>query len=193
MLRRRSSRSKSLCGASVRQSGEDCHLHEFRIGNERFGQPDPMDVLSGGPPTRSERTTRLFSVLGRKGAKAVYTYDFGDDWEHNISVEKVLAPEPGLAYPACTGGNRHGPPEDCGGAYGYHNLLEILGDPNHDDPEEMREWVGEDFDPEAFSVDDINQSLAHFQHRQKSRWCRAVNQRGRGFDRTGTRGSDRLR
>ena len=141
-------------------------MHEFRIGEQRFGQPDPMDGFMGGAPVRSERTTRLFTVLGRKGAKAEYTYDFGDSWEHNIAVEKVLTPEPGLAYPACTGGSRHGPPEDCGGVYGYYNLLEILGDPDSDDPDDLREWVGEDFDPEAFSMDDINRSLTGFQRRR---------------------------
>jgi hypothetical protein len=91
--------------------GKICHLHEFSIGRQRFGKPDPMERTFGGPRTASERTARLFSVLGRAGAKAVYTYDFGDSWEHQIVVEKCLAPEPGRVYPACLAGERHGPPK----------------------------------------------------------------------------------
>jgi hypothetical protein len=76
---------------------EDCHMHEFRIGQQRFGKSDPMEQAFGGSRTASERTARLFNVLGRAGAKAVYTYDFGDSWEHQLAVEKRLAPEPGRA------------------------------------------------------------------------------------------------
>ena len=94
---------------------EDCHMHEFRIGQKRFGTPDPDEKLMGLPSTASERTARLFNVLRKVGAKAVYTYDFGDGWEHGIAVEKVLLPEAGHAYPICVDGKRHGPPEDCGG------------------------------------------------------------------------------
>jgi hypothetical protein len=75
---------------------EDCHMHEFRIDGRRFGQPDPNDRLIPPRTVSNERTTRLFSVLGNVGAKAVYTYDFGDSWEHAIAVEKVLPLEPGL-------------------------------------------------------------------------------------------------
>jgi hypothetical protein len=78
-------------------------MHEFRIGQQRFGKPDPMEQTFDGPRTASQRTARLFSVLGRPRAKAVYTYDFGDSWEHQIVVEKCLAPEPERAYPAWRG------------------------------------------------------------------------------------------
>jgi hypothetical protein len=144
---------------------EDCHLHEFRIGKQRFGTPDAMDDALGGPRAASERTARLFQVLGRARAKAAYTYDFGDTWEHQIVVEKLLPVEPGLAYPRCVAGERHGPPEDCGGTWGYHNLLEAISDPEHDDHEEMLEWLGEGFDPEAFSVDEVNQQLTPLRRR----------------------------
>ena len=50
---------------------EDCHMHEFRIGQQRFGKPNPMEQAFGGPRTANERTARLFSVLGRAGAKAL--------------------------------------------------------------------------------------------------------------------------
>ena len=135
-------------------------MHEFHIGQKRFGKPDPNDSLMGLPATGNERTVRIFSVLGKVGAKAVYTYDFGDGWEHSIAVEKVLPPDPGLAYPLCTAGKLHGPPEDCGGIPGYYNLLEALHDPDH---EEMLEWTGDGFDPEEFSIDEVNRRLAPVQ------------------------------
>ena len=147
---------------------EDCHMHDFRIGPKRFGKPDPNDRLMGLPATGNERTVRLFTVLGKVGAKAVYTYDFGESWEHAIVIEKGLPPEPELPYPVWVGGKLHGPPEDCESIPGYYNLLEALRDPAHDQHEEMLEWVGSDFDPQAFSVADVNQRLAPLQRRVDS-------------------------
>src|SRR6185312_8676331 len=66
---------------------QDCHLHEFLIGKQRFGIRDPMERAFGGSHTASERRARLFDVLGRARAKAKYTYDFGDGWEHAVVVE----------------------------------------------------------------------------------------------------------
>jgi Plasmid pRiA4b ORF-3-like protein len=100
--------------------------------------PDPMEKAFGGSRTASERTARLFNALGSAGIKAVYTYDFGDSWEHRIVVEKRLAQEPGHAYPACLAGERHAPPEDCGGIPGLYNLLEAIRDPKHEEHEELR-------------------------------------------------------
>jgi len=79
---------------------EDEHLHEFRIGTRRFGKADPSGGF-GGSHIASERNVPLFAVLGRTGAKAVYTYDFGDSWEHGILVEKVLTHDPQPALPVC--------------------------------------------------------------------------------------------
>jgi hypothetical protein len=152
----------------VAMGWDDCHMHEFRIGQQRFGTPDPMERAFGGSRTASERTARLFSVLGRAGAKAVYTYDFGDSWEHQIVVEKRLTPEPGHAYPACLAGKRHGPREDRGGIPGFYNLLEAIRDPEHEEHEELLEWLGEGFDPEAFSADEVNRQLAPLQRRRKA-------------------------
>jgi hypothetical protein len=145
---------------------EDCHMHDFRIGPRRFGKRDPGERLMGLPSTADERSARLFNVLGKAGAKAVYTYDFGDGWEHSIAVEKVLPPDTGQAYPACIDGERSCPPEDCGGAPGFDDLLEAIRDPEHDRHEEIRDWLGDDFDPEAFSVDEVNRRLAPLQRRR---------------------------
>ena len=145
---------------------DDSHMHDFRIGQKRYGRPDPDDRLMGLPAMASERTARLSSVLGKAGAKAVYTYDFGDSWEHGIAVEKVLPREEGRAYPVCVDGKLHGPPEDCGGVPGFYDFLEAIADPEHERHEELKEWLGDDFDPEAFSVDEVNRRLAPLQRRR---------------------------
>jgi len=147
----------------------DSHLHEFRVGKKRFGKPDPDDELMDLPEIGDEHTAHLFQVLRKAGAKAVYTYDFGDSWEHAIVVEKVLPPEPGVAYPLCVGGKLQCPPEDCGGIPGYYNLLKVIRDPADKEHEDMLEWVGGKYDPETFSVDDVNRSLIPLQRW----WARA--------------------
>jgi hypothetical protein len=141
------------------------HLHDFRAGRRRFGDTDP-DFGEPSDDLEDESRVRLSDVLRRVGAKAVYTYDFGDGWEHSITLEKVLAPEPGLFYPVCTGGKRQCPPEDCGGIGGFYNFLEAIGDPTHEEHKELKEWFGGDFDPEAFSVGEVNQELAPLRRRR---------------------------
>ena len=115
-------------------------------------QPNPVSACA------NERKIRLCDVLG-KGGKAEYTYDFGDSWEHALLVEKILSPEEGQTYPLCIDGKRHGPPEDCGGIGGFYSFLEAIGDPDHEEHNDMLEWIGGNFDPEAFSVDAVNDRL----------------------------------
>ncbi len=78
-------------------------MHEFRVGQRRFGQPEPHDPFLRMPRTESERTARLSAVLRKTGAKMIYTYDFGDSWEHGIALEKQLPTDPNIRYPVCTG------------------------------------------------------------------------------------------
>jgi hypothetical protein len=145
---------------------EDRHIHEFRMGRRYFGWPDLEDRLMGMPSVENERTVHLSGVLARVGAKAIYTYDLGDTWEHGIVLERRLAADPNMAYPVCTGGQLACPPEDCGGVGGFYDLLDTISNPNHDHHEELRDWVGDGFDPKAFSVDDVNRKLSPF-HRRK--------------------------
>ena len=108
-------------------------------------------------------------VAPRAKTAFVYEYDFGDSWEHRIIVEKILDPDPAAAGLAqCLAGERACPPDDCGGAFGYANLLEIIMDPKHEEYEEMMEWLGGNFDPEAFHRDTTNQCL------KKLRWPRVT-------------------
>lgn len=96
---------------------------------------------------------KLNKIGLKKNDKFTYLYDFGDDWYHTIKVMSTdyspLLPDQDFGR---YGGRRACPPEDCGGPWGYVRLLEILADPRHEEYEEMREWTGDDFDPEAFSL-----------------------------------------
>ena len=147
---------------------QDCHMHEFSAGHRRFGKPNPEDRLMGIPPVENERTARLGNVLGRVGAKALYMYDMGDGWEHGIVLEKRLPTYPGTACPVCTGGERACAPEDCGGIGGFYDLLDALGDPAHEQYDELRDGVGDDYDPDAFSIEEVNRMLAPLRRRDKT-------------------------
>jgi hypothetical protein len=134
----------------------DSHLHRFYIGRRRYGVLDPDERLFDELGYIDENRVRLFEVLRGAGAKALYTYDFGDSWEHRIAVEKVLLLEAGFAGPVCTGGKLNCPPEDCGGIGGFYDFLDAIENPAHERHEELLEWIGGSYDPEWFSLDEVN-------------------------------------
>jgi len=132
----------------------DYHLHSFRLLNEEFGVPDrdfPDDMLD-------ERAFTLARMIG-PGHHMTYTYDFGDDWEHRLVVEKAVPASEFEHLPVCLKGRRSCPPEDCGGPWGYERYLKAIGDPDDEEHEQMIEWRGEGFDPEAFDLDAVNKVL----------------------------------
>jgi len=135
------------------------HMHEFVIGETHYGQPDP-DYPDDPPLLREDRVT-LEKALGA-AATIRYVYDFGDDWEHKIKVEKVLPHDPGLKLPLCIAGANACPPEDVGGPPGYIEFLDAISDPSHEEHKSMLEWIGGAFDPKAFDLAEINERLAEF-------------------------------
>ena len=135
----------------VAMGWHDSHLHEFSAGERRFGQPDPDGQLMGGAAVESERTAQLSDLLGT-GSNVIYTYDFGDSWEHSIVLEKRLPADPNTTYPICTDGKLACPPEDCGGVPGFYDLLEALADPKHEQHKEMLDWIGKDLIPKPFRL-----------------------------------------
>ncbi len=138
---------------------EDCHLHQFIIRGDYYGTLGPEDML-WDEEMHDEEGTSISQVvrMGRK-TRFTYEYDFGDSWQHEIVLEKTLEPEPQVKYPRCIEGERACPPEDCGGVWSYAEFLEAIADPNHESHEDMLEWVGGKFDPEKFSVDEVNRKL----------------------------------
>jgi hypothetical protein len=152
----------------VAMGWQDGHLHQFESGGQTYEPPDPGGAGFGPPSSMDERQVRLHEVLGRVGAKAVYTYDFGDSWEHAIVLEKRLPADPKLTYPMCVAGARACPPEDCGGIPGFYEFLEAMQDPEHERHEELLEWFGGEYDPEAFSPENVNRTLAGMRRWLKS-------------------------
>jgi hypothetical protein len=139
---------------------EDCHMHEFKIKGQRYRSYEQIYVEIDEPDMHDERECRIKKLL-QEGDAFVYLYDYGDCWEHEITVEKIIPPEEGVHYPICNYGERACPPEDCGGEIGYEELLEILNDPEHEEHEHYSEWAGEDFDPEKFDLKSTNQLLSN--------------------------------
>jgi hypothetical protein len=131
------------------------HLHEFDVGGVRYGLLDPdWDAGQVG----DEAKAKLFRLVGQ-GDRLVYVYDFGDNWTHTLTVEKIVAPEPGVRYPRCVAGHRACPPEDVGGPWGYDGFLEVIADPGHPEHDERTEWAGGSFDPARFGLDEVNEAL----------------------------------
>jgi hypothetical protein len=125
----------------------DYHMHAFESGPERFGLPDPeLGFID-------ERQVSLGELIGDVGDRLTYSYDFGDNWEHEILVEELLDADPAVRYPVLVDAKGACPPEDCGGPWGYAELKEILADASHDRHQEMLDWLGLDdgstFDPGA--------------------------------------------
>jgi hypothetical protein len=138
---------------------EGYHLHMYRIEGLIYGNPadDEYDDLG----TQDEARYQLSRVIYGVGQRFTYEYDFGDSWNHTLLVENILPPDEGVRYPLCLKGKRACPPEDVGGVWGYANFLEAIKDPAHDEHEEYLEWIGGEFNPEDFDLEEINTSLRH--------------------------------
>ena len=148
---------------------ENDHLWAFYVEKTEVSPASEQLDFPGVPRARPADGTTLDQLLAGRRIKFRYVYDMGDDWVHEVKVEKDFAPEPNAVYPRCTGGERACPPEDCGGFPGYLNLLETMADPKHPEHDEMFEWIGEDWDPEAFDLDAINAVLQPRPRRPRKR------------------------
>ena len=138
---------------------ENYHLHAFSFGEEEFGPRDPELALDFA----DERKVTL-GELTDIGARFRYTYDFGDNWEHEILVEDLLDPDPNTRYPILVAAKGACPPEDCGGTWSYTDLKAILANPGDEQHHEMLEWLGlenaSEFDPNTVPNDTIDYELA---------------------------------
>lgn len=141
------------------------HLYEIRAGDRGWGLPDPN--WPEGP--LDARKTTLAEILEATGVKTLhYLYDFGDGWEHTIKIERLHEPESGALYPRLVEASGRCPPEDVGGPWGYAELLEAIGDKKHERHAEVREWLGENFDPKAFDPEPLTADVAAL----AKRWSR---------------------
>ena len=135
------------------------HLHEFRIKDRNVGML--MDTFFDDFPKVEDETTLYLREMKLQASDSfAYIYDFGDNWLHVLEVEKIYSGE--LEHPECLEGQQACPPEDCGGIWGYEDLLEILKDQSHPEYEEYEEWLPEGFKPDYFPLDAINKELKAF-------------------------------
>ena len=133
---------------------EDCHLHMFRLDGLIYCTP--FDDF--GDDDLDERDVTVVSTAGRVDS-FVYEYDFGDSWEHLVTVHSVRRLSKGLKFAVCLDGAGACPPEDCGGVHGYQDLLRVLDQPNDPRHRELREWAGGTVDPDEFDVAAVNTRL----------------------------------
>ena len=137
---------------------ENRHLFEFEIKGLRYADNPEEAMFTYDPP--EDPFLHTLDGLGLEVHNSfTYLYDFGDDWIHQVLIEAILPADASLEYPVCIKGIRACPPEDCGGIWGFESLLDILGDSSHPDYESMAEWVGPNFDPEAFDLDMVNRRM----------------------------------
>ena len=127
----------------------DSHLHSFEVGADSYGTPDP----DWGSDLQDERRVRLCQLGLSAGSRLRYTYDFGDDWQHDVLVEQIVAPEPGVAYPRCLGGRRACPPGDRGVTPSCSRYWQI---PITKTTRSGWEWMGGDVDPADFDREEVD-------------------------------------
>ena len=133
---------------------DDAHLWSFAVGREEISQ------------SRAAKLP-LKDLLRPRKTKLLYTYDFGDCWEHQLTVAQPRPAEAGVTYPRYLAGERAAPPEDCGGVPGFYAQLDILADPHHPDHEEIKEWFG-DYDPGVFDERPVRERIARIAARRSA-------------------------
>ncbi len=131
------------------------HLHSFTIGEDLYGMH-----IEDYPDDELDETEFTVFVALRGGVRRFrYEYDFGDSWEHEVTVEATTWSPLALKHAVCLDGQNACPPEDVGGVGGYAQFLEALADPLHEEHDSYLVWVGYKFDPEAFELAAANAAL----------------------------------
>lgn len=133
---------------------EDYHLFEFRTDGKRYAIPSPeWDELLDS--TYSAKSMKLGTLINRGIRELTYTYDFGDNWQHMITIETVIDADPTVEYPRYIDGAGRAPPEDVGGVPGFDLFLEAMADPQHEEHRDFMRWYGRPFDPESIDEGEI--------------------------------------
>lgn len=124
------------------------HEHEFLL-EEKNGHEAEAEVVGESRIIDTVKVDETFE----------YLYDPEDHWRHRVTIESIVPRNKLMEYPVCIGGENACPPEECGGAKGYADLLECLADPTAEDHANVMEWVGGFFDPTGFDANYVNQDL----------------------------------
>jgi len=135
------------------------HLHQFIKDRTFYTEKMPDDDTWGELDSVDYKNMKISYLLKKEKDKIVYEYDFGDGWEHDVLLEKILPADEKFKSPVCLAGKMACPPEDCGGVWGYADLLEILKNPKHKEYDSYMDWLGGEFDPEHFDKEAVNKLL----------------------------------
>ena len=133
---------------------EGSHLYQFVIGGVAYGDPGLLGELEA----EDARLVTLETIVRGEQFKFLYEYDFEIAGNTSCASKRRCHWKRGSA-PVCLTGKRACPPEDCGGIWGYASFLEAIQDPTHPEHEEMVEWVGREFDPDAFDLAGVSTEL----------------------------------
>lgn len=144
---------------------KNSHLFEFLVGEYKIGYIDPNEAFED---IADAGEVALDLLLMKEGFTFTYLYDFGDNWQHTVEVEKILDKDSDKVYPVCTEGQLACPPEDSGGIHGFYENLEILKYPKHPEYKEVKQWLGRGYDPEKFNIDKVNKELPKFKSYMKN-------------------------
>lgn len=140
------------------------HLHQFIKNRTFYTVRMPDDDSWGEMDNVDYEKIRIDDLLKKENEKIVYEYDFGDSWEHDVILEKIHPSDDEFKYPICLAGKMNCPPEDCGGVWGYADMLAVLKQPDHEEYENYIDWLGDDFDPKYFDVEEVNEMLRSEDH-----------------------------
>lgn len=134
------------------------HMHQFRVGEQCYMDPRGIDLgMDWAKPYTGITISKLIKQHGQK-LTLRYEYDFGDGWEHNVVLEKIIEPTPNTKYPRCTAGKLNCPPEDVGGIWGFYDFVEAVQNPDHPEHEDKLDWYGP-FDPAEFDKEDATANM----------------------------------
>jgi hypothetical protein len=138
----------------------DYHLHQFTLFNPKTGERDCIGIPDDDEwdpdiTTLAGWKIPMVSYFSLQNKEAEYEYDFGDSWRHKIILESINPLLPQQIYPVCLAGERACPPEDCGGVWGYDNLLKILKNSKHEEYIDTKMWVGKEFESEEFNPAEV--------------------------------------
>ncbi len=137
----------------------DSHLHQFEVDDLKNGEKKTFGIPDGNLEDEldvsADWKSKIADYFSKDNKTARYVYDFGDDWIHKVTLEKIVPTEKGVKYPSCIDGARACPPENCGGPYGYAEFLEAVADPHHEEHKRMTGWIGGKWDSEAFDPKEV--------------------------------------
>jgi hypothetical protein len=146
---------------------ENYHLYEFQVGRDHYSEAG-----TGIPGIKAAGKVLLSDVLVSRGSKLLYIYDFGDEWHHNVRLERLWEATEDEPHTYCLAGARAGPPEDVGGSYGYMEWLDMLASEDDGERSEAEEVLGDDYDAERFDLEAVNRRINSVSSRWRSRMPR---------------------